>query len=194
MQNAPPTPMPASTPIPTSLALGDDVKIEDVIGSPKAIKALKAKGINKIGDIRSIAEVAAIPGMTAGALAQLSELNTVKKESPKAVVEIEEGPHPIVLRSKFPAYILRLLGGDIVAPSPGMPGSPRILQPIAVFFKDGNATLTRETWVTAIHRRDPVKIAAELAKDPVEVPWRGPAISWLRSKRTHKQGNFIVLE
>lgn len=193
MQNAATTPMPASTPPPSSLPLSDSTKIEDVVGSPKALKALRAKGINTVGDIRSIAEVASIPGMTAGAIAQLSEL-PIKKEAAKAVVEIEEGPHPVVLRSRFPAYILRLLGGDIVAPTPGMPGSPRILQPIAIFFRDGNATLTRETWVTAIHRRDPVKIAAELAKTPEEAPWRGPAISWLRGKRTHKQGNFIVLE
>ena len=124
----------------------------------------------------------------------MADLQTVKAETPKVEAQIEEGPHPIVLRSRFPSYIIRLLGGDIVAPMPGMPGTPRVLQPIALFFKNGSATLTREVWVTSVNHRDQAKIAIEMAKTPEEAPWRANAIKWLREKRTHRQGNFIVLE
>ena len=175
-------------------AYTDETPIEDIIGSPKAIKALKDKGIHKVGDIRSMADVMGLKGVSPGVIAQLGEPPIAKQKPPVKDDEIEEGPHPVILRSRHAGYIIRLLGGDIIPPTPGMPGRPSILQPVAVMFKAGAAELTRETWLIAKHRRDGVKIAEEMAKPATEAPWRGPAIRWLRGKRTYKQGAFIVLE
>lgn len=172
----------------------DDTPIEDVIGSPKAIKALKAKGINVIGDIRSLAEIASIPGVSSGVLAQLEEVGAKKEKAPTKDEDVEEGTHSIVLRSRFPGFIIRLVGGDVVPAPIGMPGRPGILLPIAIYFKNGAAEFTRELWLAAKFRRDTVAIQAELLKPVTEAPWRAAAIRWLRSKSSHRRGDFIVLE
>lgn len=175
-------------------AYSDETLIEDVVGSPKALKALKAKGINKVGDIRSMADVVSIPGVTPGVIAQLSELPIRKEKPPVKDSDIEEGEHPIILRSRFPGFIIRLLGGDIVPAPVGMPGRPSIIQPIAVMFKAGAATLDRRLWLTMKYRRNMLTVEAEMAKPATEAPWRAEAVRWLRGKATHRQGAFIVLE
>lgn len=178
----------------TAEPYANETPIEDVVGSPKALKALKAKGINKVGDIRSMADVVSIPGISPGVIAQLSELPIQKEKPPVKDSDIEEGEHPVILRSRFPGFIIRLLGGDVIPPPVGMPGRPAIVNPIAIMFKAGAATLDRRLWLTAKHRRNAMAVEAEMAKPAAEAPWRAEAIRWLRSKATHKQGAFIVLE
>lgn len=176
-----------------AVTYADDTPIEKVVGSPRALKALRAKGINKVGDIRSLADVAAIPGVGAGTVAQLSEL-PIRKEAPPAATEVEEGEHPIILRSPSAGYIIRLLGGDIVPPPVGMPGQPRIVQPIAIMFRNGAAELTRKTWLMVKHRRNEVKVAEELAIPADKAPWRAEAIGYLKTRRPFKQRWFAVIE
>jgi len=171
-----------------------ETPIEDVVGSPKALKALKAKGINKVGDIRSMADVIGTPGLSAGVIAQLGELPIRKEKPPVKDSDIEEGEHPVILRSRFPGFIIRLLGGDIIPPPVGMPGRPAIINPVAIMFKAGNATLDRRLWMVMKHRRNEAAISSEMSKPATEAPWRADAIKWLRGKATHKQGAFIVLE
>lgn len=178
----------------TPTVYADETPIEQVIGSPRALKALKAKGINKVGDIRSLAEVASIPGVSSGVVAQLSELPIAKEPATNQNADVEEGEHPIVLRSPSNSYIIRLLGGDIVPPPPGMPGRPQIIQPIAIMFRNGAAELTRKTWLMAKHRRDESKVAQELAQPAEKAPWRGEAIRYLKNRRPFKQRMFAIIE
>lgn len=172
----------------------NDTPIEQVVGSPRALKALKAKGINKVGDIRSLAEVSAIPGVSAGVVAQLSELPIRKDEPANPNADVEEGEHPIVLRSPSNGYIIRLLGGDIIPPPIGMPGRPQIVQPVAIMFRNGAAELTRRVWLMAKHRRDEQKVAQELAVPAEKAPWRGEAIRYLKNRRPFKQRMFAIIE
>lgn len=178
----------------TPTVYADDTPIEQVVGSPRALKALKAKGINKVGDIRSLAEVAGIPGVSAGVVAQLSELPIKKESTADQNTDVEEGEHPIVLRSPSNGYIIRLLGGDIVPPPIGMPGRPQIIQPVAIMFRNGAAELTRKVWLMAKHRRNEELIAKELATPAEKAPWRGEAIRYLKSRRPFKQRMFAIIE
>jgi len=178
----------------TGTPLSPNTPIEDVIGSPRAIKALKAKGINKIGDIRSLPEIATLAGVSSGVLARLQEAGASSTKPATPVDEIEEGEHPVVLRSKHAGYILRLLGGDVVPAPVGIPGRPSIVQPVAIMFKNGEAELSRQTWVTMRHRRDQFKINEDMAHPAADRPWRAEAIGWLRSRTSHRRGDFVVLE
>ena len=173
--------------------LPDEMLLEDVVTSPRALKALTEKGFKKVGDIRSVQDVSGMKGVTPGALAQLAEAGVRKERGEIRDDEIEEGEHNVVLRSRHLSYVVRIVGGDVLPPI-HQGARPRVIDPVAVYFKQGAAVLTRELWLVKKHHRDLKAVAAEMAKPAAEAPWRRDAIAYLRSLGAHVRGDFTILE
>ena len=71
---------------------------------------------------------------------------------------------------------------------------PRVIEPHAIYFKDGAAVLTRKDWLIRKHYRDMDKVVSELGKPAKESPWRRDAIGYLRGLGSHRRGDFQILE
>lgn len=169
--------------------LSDDTTLASVLTSQKAIKALKDAGIMTVGDVRkrAIEELSSIRGVGDSTLDFIRHMGVPEKMAPSE--ELEEGAHPIELRSPFPGYRIRLLRGDAVFNGP----SVRVIQPVFVDFKEGVGQLKRETFLMAKHFRDEQKVREEMSKPVEQAPWRREAGEWLKQRNAYKRKQFIIL-
>lgn len=164
---------PVPAPVKDADMLDDDAPLRSIMSSPSAIKQLEDRGIRTVGQLRSACE---------------PEAKSVFNPAPKPI----EGDHPIELRSPWASYVLRLVPGDII--TSGLTGRPRILIPIAIEFRAGEAKMTREHYLQIKHQRDEKAINEELLKPVSEAPWRADALSWLRRREAFRRNNFAILE
>lgn len=156
----------------TTTALPDATPIKEALTSPAAIKQLEARGFNTIGDLRAASE-------------------PTDPSAPVAPSPVVESDEPIQLRSKWDGYVLRLVPGDVVTQAFGR---PRVLVPVALEFRNGEAEMSRENWLNVKHQRDAQKIMAELLRPSSEAPWRKDALMWLKMRVGFRRNDFAVME
>lgn len=164
--------------------------IKDVVESPRAVKALAEAGYVAIDDldgvpVESLATLKGVGQVTLDAL--LRAKNGPEPEAPVEEPQWDEGPHPIHLDSPVQELALRLTE----AGEERQGRRVRVINPIFLEFKGGEAQLRRKDYLLAKHSGDR---AAAKAESLTDAPWRLDAIRWLQAKPGYNKSFFILTD
>lgn len=164
--------------------------IKDVVESPRAVKALAEAGYVTIDDldgvpVESLATLKGVGQVTLDAL--LRAKNGPEPEAPVEEPQWDEGPHPIHLDSPVQELALRLTE----AGEERQGRRVRVINPIFLEFKGGEAQLRRKDYLLAKYSGDR---AAAKAESLTDAPWRLDAIRWLQAKPGYNKSFFILTD
>jgi hypothetical protein len=163
--------------------------INEVVASPRAVKALRDNGFRYIEQVTDLEEVARIPHVGDVTISQLVEAlsgdSPVTGESVSSTVE--ECDNPLRLESPWENLSLRLTSAGEV--NIGTKRT-RIINPKFLRFEGGVAQFTKAHWADIICDNDPFERRKFISSD---APWRVEADSWLRAKPAFRRGDFIIL-